>query len=125
MSLRKAYRASEMTYLSLLLLSLYSLTRGPHTSTLSLNSIHGRELGTSSFISHLQHLDGSQAPPASSSLHGYRAAKDDEQGTVREVDGGVLAAKRSWWQPATGRSEALRRSASVEVEDATTAMDWR
>ena len=121
----KAYRVCEMTYLPLLLLSLYSLTRGSHTLALSLTSSHEWEPGTSSFISHLQHLDGSQAPLASSSLHGCRAAEDDEQGTAREVDGGVLAAKRGWWQPATGRSEALRRSASVEVEDTTTAMDWR
>ena len=122
---KKAYRACEMTYLPLLLLSLYSLTCRSHTSSLSSTSSHGWEPGTSSFISHLQHLDGSQAPPASSSLYGCRAAEDDEQGTAREVDGGVLAAKRGWWQPATGRSEALRRSASVEVEDATAAMDWR
>ena len=60
----KTYRAYEMTYLPLLLLSLYSLTRGPHTSALSSTSSHGWEPGTSSFISHLQHLDGSQAPPA-------------------------------------------------------------
>ena len=36
----KAYRACEMTYLLLLLLSLYSLTRGPHTSALSSTSSH-------------------------------------------------------------------------------------
>ena len=84
-----------------------------------------------SFVFNLQprmgarHLQFHLTPPASSSLHGCRAAEDDKQGTAREVDGGVLAAKRGWWQPATGKSEALRRSASVEVEDATAAMDWR
>ena len=111
-----------MIYLSPLLLFLYSLTRELYMLALSSTSRHGWELDTSSFISHLQHLDGSQAPPASSSLHGCRAAEDDEQGTAREVDG-VLVAKRGWWQPATGRSEALWQSASVEVKDAIVAMD--
>ena len=122
---RQRCRECEMTYLPPLLMSLYSLTRGPHTSALSSTSSHGWELGTSSFISHLWHMDESRAPPASSSLHGCRAVEDDEQGTAREVDGGVLAAKRGWWQPATSRSEAPRRSASVNVEDAIAAMDWR
>ena len=68
--LEKAHRACEMTYLPPLLLSLYSLMRGPHMLALSSTSSNGWEPGTSSFISHLQHLDGSQAPLASSSLHG-------------------------------------------------------